>query len=770
MNADRIASALAVLMTGAVGAQTQNLLKNPAFAFHARDAAGRPGGTTSHNVACWNSDAWGDITAAKVGDSGISPRPTGAVGAVRIAPGKRLYQFNTLPKLGCLPGDALSLSVTTAQSGGGKLQIKLSLLRIESADGEWSPKDFGCSDSRTFNCHGRGELLRGPSQTVTVTAPRDQSARRVKVESLLLENNFKDERKSSSSRTNHVAVLVEFLNTGTDGEVWVCAPSLVKGATAPDAFTAGRPVPEYYRQLPKTTGKLLRGEPIHVLALGSSIDTGDANPRLYIYGEEPGSPTFKKPLWKGQFDAKAAGRPDLTNYVAAAKQYVKYTERLRRELMRKHNLPIDNILLNAMSCGGSSIGESHSGFADYTALDWAPGSQNGHPGGRTWAELYPKLFADGKKPAPDLVIFGHGHNERIDSPDGIAVYEGAIRWFQKRFPKVEFLFCQWHMSPRDGNIPPITMRKKLCQHYGIPFINMIPTVEGLTKNWCNRFALCPDGGHPQAAAHTIWFRQLEQMFEMADPILPPIPQKRLPPRLNPYSYGWEGKVVTYTAPHKRIRGSRMILDDTAFNLWCSDGQKGWMTLVIDGKPIRKGPAGNGRQMTRRDLRNSSFVHGRLSLGDRHLLEIQGKEEVKVAALDSKVCDKRARFPVASPAWRLSDGIAAARPFASAWGAPYGDQTITLQPGQTMSIEVEASDLAIAYLDTPESGVLHATIDGKEKLAQACNLPFTDSDGKQHFLENRRGIRDLGFARHTVRLHSTGAPVKLLSLYTYDSRP
>jgi len=73
-------------------------------------------------------------------------------------------------------------------------------------------------------------------------------------------------------------------------------------------------------------------------------------------------------------------------------------------------------------------------------------------------------------PAPDLVIFGHGHNERIDAPDGIAVYEGAIRWFQKRFPRVEFLFCQWHHSYDNANIPPVPERRKLCEHYGIPFI------------------------------------------------------------------------------------------------------------------------------------------------------------------------------------------------------------------------------------------------------------------------------------------------------------
>jgi len=399
----------------------------------------------------------------------------------------------------------------------------------------------------------------------------------------------------------------------------------------------------------------------------------------------------------------------------------------------------------------------------------APGPRNGHPKGKAWAELYPGLFAENRKPAPDLVIFGHGHNERIDSPDGIAVYEGAIRWFQKRFPDVEFLFCQWHRNQKDGNIPPIAVREKLCEHYGIPFINIIPTIRDLTSKWCNRYALCPDGGHPQAGAHEIWFRHLEHMFEMADPILPPEPQKHLPPRLNPYSYGWEGSMVTYQAPHERIRKNCMIIDDTAFNLWCNDGQDEWMSIVIDGQPLKRGPAGNGRQMKRRDVRNSSFVHGRLALGDRHLLEIQAADTLNVVALDCKICDRRACFPVSAPEWRLSDGVAATEPFVSEWGAPYGDRALTLEPGQTMTIRVEGTDFAVAYVDTAESGVLCVSIDGAERLRQPCNVPFTDTDGRKRYLENRRGIRDLGFARYTLQLRAADGPVTVLALYTYDRR-
>jgi hypothetical protein len=704
-------------------------------------------------------------------------------GVVRIAPGKRLYQFNTFPELGCLPGDVLSLTVRGFQTGGGRLEARMTVVRLESADGQWSPEDFGCDDERTFQRHGRGEFVtgvrkmaRGPEQPGTIT---------LQVETLSLETTFERKPESSSEYTNAVALVVEFANIADVGDVWLYAPMLVKDTRATTEFASGRPVPEYYTRLPITIGKLVRGEPIHILALGSSIDTGDANPRLYIYDEKTESPMYKQPLWNGQFNAEGVGRSDLEDYIGAAKQYVKYTGRMRRELMRKFDLQVSDILLNAMSCGGSSIGESHSGFGTYTALEWPPGPQNGHPRGKQWEELYPRLFADGNRPAPDLVIFGHGHNERIDAPDGIAVYEGAIRWFQKRFPRVEFLFCQWHHSYDNANIPPVPERRKLCEHYGIPFIDIVPLVETLTRHWCNYYALCPDGGHPQAGAHAIWFRQLEQMFDMADPLQPFAPQKRLPSRYNPYSYGWSGQIATYTAPHPRILGSRMIIDDTAFNLWCTDGSEEWMTIIIDGKKLERGPAGNGRQMSKRDERNSSFVHGRLSLGDRHIIEVlsgqkdkDGKEggdekevktEVEVAALDCKICDRRRFFPVDAPEWTPSDGVLPAQSFASAWGAPFGDRIVTLQPGQSLRIDIEATDLSAAYLDAADAGELHVVVDGTKLLTQPCNLPFTDTDGTQHYLENRRGIRSLEFGNHTVELRAANAPVSVLGLFTYDSR-
>ena len=533
---------------------------------------------------------------------------------------------------------------------------------------------------------------------------------------------------------------------------------------------AGRPVPEHYRRLPRTIGKLLRGEPIHVLALGSSIDHGDANPRLYAYDEDPGSPTFKQPLWQGGLDIEALGRPDLKGYAIGPAQYFRCTGRLRRELMRKFSLPVSKVLLNGMACGGAAIGESHSGFQQYASLASPPGSPNDHPPGKSWAQLYPELFRDGRKPAPDLVIFGHGANERIDKPDGIAVYEGAVRWFQRRYPEVEIIFCQYMPRVKSrSNIPPIPVRGAMCRHYGIPFIDIAPMVEGLRKS-CNYYALAPDGGHPQAGVHDLWFRQLEQAFEVADPLKSFQPQRRLPERFSAYTYGWEGDMVTFGAKHPRLVGNCMIIEDTAFNAWASDGTKENLKIAIDGKTMPPlFSAGRGRQISRRNLRNSSFVHGRLALGDRHVIEVLGGPKLKVAAVDCKVCPSRDFIDSASPRWRRSPGVATAQEFASAWGAPYGGKLTELRQGQGASIDVKATDVSVAYVDAPDGGKLRVTVDGTARLEVATNIPFVGSDRQPRHMENRRGIRGLAWGPHHVEVEAASGTVRLLGLFTYDAR-
>nr|MBC8443124.1 hypothetical protein [PVC group bacterium] len=147
-----------------------NLLRNPGFRFHARDVTGRPGGTQSHNVACWNCDAWGDITVGSAADVTVFRPTCGKANVVRIRPGKRFYQFATLPEIGCQLGDPLSFSVPGYQRSRGSLRARMTLMRIESADGTWSPADLGISDKRVFSRHGRGELVPGPMLEQTTDA------------------------------------------------------------------------------------------------------------------------------------------------------------------------------------------------------------------------------------------------------------------------------------------------------------------------------------------------------------------------------------------------------------------------------------------------------------------------------------------------------------------------------------------------------------------------------------------------------------------------
>jgi len=69
-----------------------------------------------------------------------------------------------------------------------------------------------------------------------------------------------------------------------------------------------------------------------------------------------------------------------------------------------------------------------------------------------------------------------------------------------------------------------------------------------------------------------------------------------------------------------------------------------------------------------------------------------------------------------------------------------------------------------------AGALRVLVDGEERLAQVAAEPFTDVEGNQHYLENRKGILGLGFGLHRVRLEAVEAPVSVLGLFTYDSRP
>lgn len=740
-----------------------NLLQNPQFGL--RNTAGSEPG---HSILCWNTDRWGDV----IGGSGEGKfNVNTSAKAVEILPGKRIWQFATLPELGLKGGDAVSLSVNGYQEQSGALKARLCLMLIESADGEWSPADFGMPDKRTFAKHGRGELVRSPQRE----ASSEETGKEFELQlnGLKIDPRFKEQREADADFRNVVGVLVEFVND-SDQRVWIQAPALVIGKTAAKtAPTTSRALPDLYQKIPRTMQKLTTGQPISILTLGSSIDRGSANPRLYFYDEDPASPHYKEPLIEARPGTPAAmkrliaermRRPDLQDYVGWSQHYFMYTGRLRRELLRKFHYPVEKMLLNVMACDGSSIGESHSGFKAYAELELPPNpNENGHPTGKSWQALYPALFENGNKPGPDLVIFGHGHNEHIDRPDEIAAYEGAVRWFQRHYPGVEFVSCMWIRDKGQTNSMTGPMQE-LCEHYGIPFVDMGQLIIDLKKT-SNYFAMAPDGGHPAAGSHYLWFKQLEQVFEMpAEVTLQGVPQKQLPPRMNAFARNWEGTMVRFQKDSPRlVDGRMMILEDAAFNLW-ADNKREMMQLLIDGQPAEH--AGHGRNsFSVPNPRNSTFVHGRLTRGDRHIIEIPNPG-ARLSAVDCKVGLKRRFYGVDAQGWQ---GKSAVEEFESKWGAPYGEQAFLLQPGETLEIEVEADELSIAWLDDPAGGTLVAEVDGKQAWSQPTNQPFTDSQGRTYFIENRRGVLGLPFGKHRIRLQAEGKPVRVIGVFGYDGR-
>jgi hypothetical protein len=729
-----------------------NLLRNPKLRYHAKSANG-------FYVAGWNTDAYGDI---EVMNKFKGFGNTANYRVVKINQGKRFWQFIALTDLETVKkGDSLALGVNAYQEKGSALAARLCLMGIESADGPWVPTSLGFGDKRTFFRHGRGELIRIDQKEII----SDKKTGRIKLDisGLKVDWSFKRTKKSSASYRNAVGVLVEFQNL-SKAPVWIYGPSLINGKTSGNNTNSIRPLPEFYRMIPRTMKKLLNNQPVYILTLGSSIDRGSANPRLYRYNENPQSPTYKQPLCNDKpFKPEIVNRPDLKGYVGWFQHYHMYTGRLRLELMKKFNYPVNKILLNVMACDGSSIGESHSGFADYASFALPPQENtNGHTRGKKWQELYPAFFKNGKKPAPDLVIFGHGHNEHIDYPDEIAAYEGAVRWFQRHYPEVEFLSCMWIRNKGRKTSISEPMRQ-LAKHYGFPFVDVGEMINRTGKT-ANYYSLAPDGGHPQAGAHYLWFKQLEQVFEIADPVKSAIPQKYLPSRFNPYSYSWDGEIVSFKAGDKRIVGSRMIIEDTAFNVWAKhkgQDRKDVMHIIIDGKKQKK--AGRGRGMKARNVRNSTFVYGRLSLGDRHIIEVMGKRP-QLVAVDNKIALHRKFYSVDNSAWGKAAEVSE---FNSVWGAPYGDKMVILKSGQKMSISVKADALSIAYVDKKTGGTLIVKMDGRIKLEQSTNIPFVDSDGKKHYIENRKSITDLKYGQHTVEISAKNGAVRILGLYTYD---
>jgi hypothetical protein len=460
------------------------------------------------------------------------------------------------------------------------------------------------------------------------------------------------------------------------------------------------------------------------------------------------------------------GRPDLEPYFAWSNHYFSYAGRLKVELMKKFDLTGDKILMNFMACDGSCVGEAHSGLKQYCELLLPPeGGTNGHKTGKSWKELYPGLFSRPEGPRPDLVIFGSGANEKTDTPDECAVFEGMIRYIQKNYPGVEFLGCMY--QNKGGYTPNPADMQALAMRYQFPFIDFGIVNDRLTR-LINPNAIGNNDGHPQAAVHYIWFKQLERAFECTGPVVSGFPQLHLPERVMATSYNWEGEMKTYRAGDKRFfRPNAFIIDDSAFNSWA--------TYKVKPAPGKKSPLGkvfvNGdsKGAARRaspwyNVRNSFYRHGRLSLGDRHVVELS--DDFKFTFIDTKLSPNRTYAGVESP---LFKGVKKAQPFNSQTGFPYGKFVTVLNPGESCSVDLVGSAFAVTWVDTPKGGTLQAAIDGKNCFEVSANQPFVMQNKEKLFIENRKGICGIPYGSHTITLKAVKAPVTIMGVYAYDNR-
>lgn len=726
----------------------RNILLNPSFEFHNFEPhrMGKAVSYLAKSVPFWSTENYGDVTVMRESHIPIAERPDFAVdNGVNIAPGKSITQFFTLPEAGLRNGDFISMQAVVFQHAANGITARLNLMKIDGEAGSWSPRNFGMADKRTFPKQSRGELVVESSKNSSATGIGLQT---LKIEAfpIVAKPGMKPEFTPGDCDT--VGVLVEFINN-SDKPAWVYSPSLVRGKRAFAAIGCLRTVPEYYRSIPRFMQKLWKGEPVHIVVMGSSIDRGSANPMIYQYDENPSSATYKQPLQDCKnFSPAKAGRPDLEDQYAQSRYFYSYAARLKRALMVRYNLPADKILVNFMACDGSCIGESHSGLLDWTELRIPPEPElNGHKSGKSWQELYPEIFSRPSGPRPDLVIFGSGANEKTDTPDECAVFEGAIRLLQRHYPGIEFIFCLF--QNRGGYTPNSGDFQALSLHYQIPFIDFGSVFDRLLS-CANYYALTPKDGHPQGAGHYLWFKQLEKGFMAVEPTKPGIAQQQLPEkRMHINTYNWEGEML----PSTRFTPEYFIVEDGAFNCWANGTLEKDLKLTriyVDGKVV----GAVRRPYPKRNLRNSFFRFGNLKAGDRHVVEVDPKSSRRFTAVDMKHPVNRNFYPVPSPSQKV-DSV-------------YGQTIRYLQPGESVSFNTDLANIyAPAWLDCSNGGLLKVMVSGKVFRFQT-DQPYKFLSGKTEFLPNRKALPRMKLASRQVTITAEKAPVALIGLYTYNT--
>lgn len=739
--------------------RADNLLWNSEFSFHPIEVS-RTGSTTSFSngaVPAWQSGKYGTIKVLRSERvEGFRPEvKTDAI--VELSAGAYVEQMLLLSELGLEHGDEISVRVRGFQKAAGNVQAEIQWVRVDIGTGEWSPGDFGMADKRSFPAQARGDLLR---ETAVAVKSGEAGAFILDIPSVMIDPGTVGADAATPNATTTLGLVIRFVNTGEE-VASIYAPQLNPGKVE-ESYVKGQALPDIYRSIPRTLQKLWRGEPLHIIIMGSSIDRGSANPPPYLYQEDPKAENFKQPLADGSFDGKLIKREDLTPYTAWWRHWFMYGGQLRNMLMQEFDYPVEKILINTMACDGSSIGEAHSGLRTWAYLEHAPEpNANGHPAGKSWEELYPELFSRPEGPVPDLVIFGSGANEKIDREDEIAVFEGAIRWFQTHFPQVEFLVAIHNRE--ESYTSASRYMEELGLIYQFPVMNLGRSMHALSR-YVPVESLTPKDGHPQAAYQFLWARELHKAFWASDPVLPGIAQQHLPMPAHPLAFAWQGEMETYLADSPRIyQKSAIIADEQVINLWSSTTDKN-AKVWINGK---ERATSRRRSMTARDERNSSFATGQLPFGDRNIIEVTGSEAILVAA-DCKIPQARQVFTAGDAGWL--NRPRPAEDYISAWGHPYGKQQVVLQAGESMEIRVAGDAFAVAYMDEPSGGTLSVEIDGTIQKEITANEPFKLQSGESVYLENRKGIPSLSFGIHKVKITAKTAPVRFLSLYAYQHQP